>query len=83
MIEQWELTYRFRRDYERGGPWVYVLAFPVSNVESEDAMRALLLQTMYTGEGGVEIINLRHMRSAPLVLGSARTISAHEARGNI
>ena len=56
---RWDLYYRYRRDYESGGPWVYVRNYIVSPTRLEEVVLWEILDQL--SHGVSEVISLRYL----------------------
>jgi hypothetical protein len=79
-IDIWTLYYRYRKNYERGGPWVYVEDNIATTVTSKAKLRDIIAGQHITDDA--EIISLRRSyRSGTIAsCGGGRVVPAKVAR---
>lgn len=74
----WNVYYRYRKNYERGGPWVYIHIQVFANSENEAEVKDSVYHSLCPGSEIVRLEN-RGYRRIGIVQGTV--VSAKEARG--
>ena len=76
---RWRVYYRYRKNYDNGGPWVYVEVHPTTPTDHEGALREALKDNLTSD---AEIIRVKLLYYAGnVVIGETRVVNAREARG--
>jgi len=63
-MDMYELHYRYRKNYERGGPWVYICTYVVTTRTDKAEIRRGILSHLYTAE----IVALRRLYPAGTII---------------
>jgi hypothetical protein len=64
MIDMYELHYRYRRNYDQGGPWVYIRTYVATTRTDKAEIRRGILSHLDTAE----IIALRRLYPAGTII---------------